>query len=100
PGPQKRAETYRALQELVKQGKVKSIGVSNYGVKHLKELMDSNPEIMPAVNQIEGLQNNFVVLPKSTNEGHIIYNTEVYDFVIEEGDMKTLNCLDERFVAG
>ncbi|CAG8578618.1 26948_t:CDS:2 [Dentiscutata erythropus] len=52
-GPQKRAECFRALQELVKQGKVKSIGVSNYEVKHLKELIDSNPETIPAVNQIE-----------------------------------------------
>ncbi|CAG8655445.1 2116_t:CDS:2 [Gigaspora margarita] len=52
PGPQKRAESYKALQELVKRGLVKSIGVSNYGVKHLQELLDSNPEIKPAVNQI------------------------------------------------
>ncbi|CAG8578004.1 10328_t:CDS:2, partial [Dentiscutata heterogama] len=53
PGSQKRIESYRALQELVKRGNVRSIGVSNYGVKHLKELMDTNPEIIPAVNQIE-----------------------------------------------
>ncbi|RIB01289.1 aldo/keto reductase [Gigaspora rosea] len=53
PGPQKRAETYKALQELVKRGLVKSIGVSNYGVKHLQELLDSNPEIKPAINQVE-----------------------------------------------
>ncbi|KAF0528623.1 glyoxal reductase [Gigaspora margarita] len=53
PGPQKRAESYKALQELVKRGLVKSIGVSNYGVKHLQELLDSNPEIKPAVNQVE-----------------------------------------------
>ncbi|CAG8621778.1 13375_t:CDS:2 [Dentiscutata heterogama] len=53
PGPQKRAESYKALQELVKKGLVKSIGVSNYGVKHLQELLDSNPEIKPAVNQVE-----------------------------------------------
>ncbi|CAG8775935.1 1487_t:CDS:2 [Dentiscutata erythropus] len=52
-GPQKRAESYRALQELVKQGKVRSIGVSNFEVKHLKGLIDNNPEIIPAVNQIE-----------------------------------------------
>ncbi|CAG8503506.1 2034_t:CDS:2 [Gigaspora margarita] len=53
PGPQKRIETYRALQELVKRGTVRSIGVSNYNVKHLKELMDANPEIMPVINQLE-----------------------------------------------
>ncbi|CAG8546012.1 23791_t:CDS:2, partial [Racocetra persica] len=53
PGPQKRVKSYKTLQELVKQGKVRSIGVSNYGVKHLKELMNIDPEIIPAVNQIE-----------------------------------------------
>ncbi|CAG8465749.1 3561_t:CDS:2 [Racocetra fulgida] len=53
PGPEKRAESYKALQELVKRGLVKSIGVSNYGVKHLKELLDSNPEIKPTLNQVE-----------------------------------------------
>ncbi len=53
PGPRLRKESYDALQKLVKLGKVKSIGVSNYGVKHLKELLDQKPEIKPAVNQVE-----------------------------------------------
>jgi len=53
PGKKKRLESYRALEELVKSGKVKSIGVSNYGIHHLRELFETNPEIKPAVNQIE-----------------------------------------------
>ncbi|CAI2165198.1 16702_t:CDS:2 [Funneliformis geosporum] len=53
PGPQLRKESYDALQKLVRLGKVKSIGVSNYGVTHLKELLNQNPEIKPAVNQVE-----------------------------------------------
>ncbi|KAG9306700.1 hypothetical protein G9A89_004247 [Geosiphon pyriformis] len=53
PGKKKRQESYQALQELVEQGKVRSIGVSNYGVHHLKELLSSKPKIKPAVNQIE-----------------------------------------------
>ncbi|CAG8503752.1 4904_t:CDS:2 [Cetraspora pellucida] len=156
PGSQKRIESYRALQELVKRGKVKNIGVSNYCIKHLKELMDTNPEIMPVVNQLEVhpwnnrkeiisyckehkilveasspltrgkklndhilvniaekynrstaqilirwcLQNNFAVLPKSTNKMHIIDNTNVYDFVIEDEDMNILDNLDEHFITG
>ncbi|RIB27234.1 glyoxal reductase [Gigaspora rosea] len=32
---------------------IRSIGVSNYSVKHLKELIDTNPEIIYVVNQIE-----------------------------------------------
>jgi diketogulonate reductase-like aldo/keto reductase len=51
---EKRLESYRALQDAVDQGFVKSIGVSNYGVHHLKELL-SWPELKykPVVNQIE-----------------------------------------------
>ncbi|KAF9929989.1 hypothetical protein FBU30_001008 [Linnemannia zychae] len=53
PGPGLRNESWKALQKLVAQGKVKSIGVSNYGVHHLKELLGSNPTIRPVINQIE-----------------------------------------------
>ncbi|KAF9402924.1 hypothetical protein BGZ94_004783, partial [Podila epigama] len=53
PGPELRAASWKALETLVEQGKAKSIGVSNYGVHHLKELLDSNPRIKPAVNQVE-----------------------------------------------
>src|SRR5204862_7566581 len=36
-----------------KRGKIKSCGVSNYGVHPLKELLDSKPEILHEVNQVE-----------------------------------------------
>ncbi|KAF9972715.1 hypothetical protein BGZ73_004162 [Actinomortierella ambigua] len=52
-GAELRRESWKALEKLVTQGKVKSIGVSNYGVHHLKELLGSNPTIRPVVNQIE-----------------------------------------------
>ncbi|KNC84426.1 hypothetical protein SARC_03354 [Sphaeroforma arctica JP610] len=52
--PYERIGMYRGLEELQRQGIVKSIGVSNFGVKHLQELLDS-PEtsVVPAVNQVE-----------------------------------------------
>ncbi|KAI8575335.1 hypothetical protein K450DRAFT_262273 [Umbelopsis ramanniana AG] len=53
PGPKRRKETWDALQQLVAKDKVKSIGVSNYGIQHLKELLGSNPNIRPVVNQLE-----------------------------------------------
>ncbi|RUP07072.1 NADP-dependent oxidoreductase domain-containing protein [Jimgerdemannia flammicorona] len=53
PGPKRRKESWDAMQQLVVKGKVKSIGVSNYGVHHLKELLGSNPTIRPVVNQVE-----------------------------------------------
>ena len=48
----KRQESWRALCELYKAGRTKAIGVSNYTIAHLQELMDSS-DIVPAVNQIE-----------------------------------------------
>ncbi|CAM0142116.1 hypothetical protein VKS41_004183 [Umbelopsis sp. WA50703] len=53
PGPKLRKESWDALQHLVAKDKVKSIGVSNYGINHLKELLGSNPNIRPVVNQLE-----------------------------------------------
>lgn len=50
-GPEGRKHLWEALKELHAEGKVVTIGVSNYGVKHLQELIDRNET--PAVNQIE-----------------------------------------------
>lgn len=45
-------EAYRALETLLEQGKVRAIGVSNFMVDHLTQLLQS-AEVVPAVNQIE-----------------------------------------------
>ncbi|MCY6482960.1 aldo/keto reductase [Clostridium aestuarii] len=45
-------ETWKALEKLYKEGRVRAIGVSNFKVHHLKELME-DAEIMPMVNQVE-----------------------------------------------
>lgn len=45
-------ETWRALEELYKSGRVKAIGVCNMKEHHLKYIME-NFEIVPVVNQIE-----------------------------------------------
>jgi len=52
PEPGKRRDSWRALIELRKRGVARSIGVSNYTVAHLKELM-ANSDVVPAVNQVE-----------------------------------------------
>ncbi|MFF2854398.1 aldo/keto reductase [Peribacillus sp. NPDC058002] len=52
PGKDKYLETWRALEKLYKDGKVKSIGVSNFHVHHLEKLL-ANSEVKPVVNQIE-----------------------------------------------
>ncbi|GJF48502.1 aldo/keto reductase [Staphylococcus argenteus] len=45
-------ETYKAMEELYEQGKIKAIGVCNFKQHHLEKLM-SETHVVPMVNQIE-----------------------------------------------
>ena len=45
-------EAYRALEQLLEDGKVRAIGVSNFMVDHLTKLLEK-ANVIPAVNQIE-----------------------------------------------
>ena len=51
-GKTKRLEQWRALVDLKEAGKIKYIGVSNWGINHLSELKE-NDLPMPDANQIE-----------------------------------------------
>ncbi|KAI6660249.1 Prostaglandin F synthase-like [Oopsacas minuta] len=53
PNCGKIVDTWRALIELKAKGLVRSIGVSNFGVHHLKALQSSFPNDLPSVNQLE-----------------------------------------------
>eukprot|EP00537_Pseudo-nitzschia_pungens_P007749 CAMPEP_0172367080 /NCGR_PEP_ID=MMETSP1060-20121228/18807_1 /TAXON_ID=37318 /ORGANISM="Pseudo-nitzschia pungens, Strain cf. cingulata" /LENGTH=342 /DNA_ID=CAMNT_0013091167 /DNA_START=391 /DNA_END=1419 /DNA_ORIENTATION=- len=46
-------ETWKAMEELVEEGLVRHIGVSNFPVSLLHELMAGGHKIPPAVNQVE-----------------------------------------------
>jgi len=145
-----RKETWDAFVALRREGKCRSIGVSNYTVRHLQELM-SNSSVVPSVNQVEfhpflyqkellqfctkknialeayrplmrghklnhsvlldvaqkysrtpaqimirwGLQHGLIIIPKSIKSERIVENSQVFDFVISEGDMATLDALNE-----
>ena len=52
PATSRRGESWKALIELQRQGKAVSIGVSNYTVRHLTELL-SDSQVAPVVNQVE-----------------------------------------------
>ncbi|KAF9065353.1 Aldo/keto reductase [Rhodocollybia butyracea] len=51
-GKQRRLDTYKALQECKTAGKIRTVGVSNYNVKHLEEIRNAGYDL-PAINQIE-----------------------------------------------
>ena len=52
PLPGKRRYSWMALETLLEEGRVRAIGVSNYLVRHLEELL-GHARYRPAVNQIE-----------------------------------------------
>ncbi|GGE08135.1 glyoxal reductase [Marinithermofilum abyssi] len=45
-------ETWKALETLYKEGRARAIGVSNFHIHHLQDLM-ADAEVKPAVNQVE-----------------------------------------------
>ncbi|KAF7185035.1 D-galacturonate reductase [Pseudocercospora fuligena] len=63
-------QTWKEMEKLLKTGKTKAIGVSNYSVPYLKELLEK-AEVVPAANQIE----NHPYLPQQ----------EIADFCKEKG---------------
>ena len=52
-GKTARLASWKAVEDAIDDGEIKIGGVSNFGVKHLEELIASKPRILPAVNQIE-----------------------------------------------
>jgi methylglyoxal/glyoxal reductase len=46
-------EAWRALEKLYADGRAKAIGVSNFLVHHLEELLAGGPKVVPMVNQVE-----------------------------------------------
>jgi diketogulonate reductase-like aldo/keto reductase len=52
PQPKTRIDTWRALIQLYDEKKASSIGVSNYTIRHMEEVLHGSP-FKPLVNQIE-----------------------------------------------
>jgi len=147
----KRIATWKIFEKLLETGKVKSIGVSNFTIPQLQELMN-NSKIVPATNQVEfspwlyqkelldfcnknnivleayspltrgkmlndkrlaiiakkydrspaqmilrwAIQQDIVVIPKSTDPKKIVENSQLYDFEIEKKDIETINSFNEN----
>ena len=150
PVQAKSKDTWKAMIQLLKDGKARAIGVSNYEIFDIQEILQ-NFDTIPSVNQVEfhpflyqeqllqfcknnqiqleayspltrgeklnhatvitiaqkydktaaqilirwSLQHDLVVIPKSIHEKRIKENSEVFDFQLEEQDMKLLNSLNE-----
>lgn len=63
PYPDFLLEIWRGLEDLYKEGKIRTIGVSNFRERHLKRIIE-NSSVVPAINQIE-------VSPLNTRDGQI-----------------------------
>ena len=61
-------ETWKAMEEMYRSGRVKAIGVSNFQPHHLRRVLDETGTV-PAVNQIE-------VHPYLTQDGVRAFNAE------------------------
>lgn len=149
-------EAWKALEYLYKEERVKAIGVSNFQVHHLEELL-KDAEIKPAINQIEfhpcltqqkvrefcqnndiqveawsplmagngllenevlkeiakkydktvaqvvlrwDIQSQVVTIPKSTNEGRLIQNADLFDFTLTKDDMEKIDGLNQDLRVG
>jgi methylglyoxal/glyoxal reductase len=52
PVPETRKESWKAMMTLLERGKCRAIGVSNFTIPHLEDLLEEH-ELTPAVNQVE-----------------------------------------------
>ena len=142
------AETWKAMEELYKEGKVRSIGISNFRQHHIDAIL-RNAEIAPMANQIRlcpgetqddvveysrskgmileaysplgtgkifevpemkvlaskyersiaqicvrwSLQMGYLPLPKSVTPSRIEENLKVFDFELEDSDVKLISGL-------
>ncbi|PRP79219.1 hypothetical protein PROFUN_12757 [Planoprotostelium fungivorum] len=149
-GREGRARLFKAMITLQKEGLIHSIGVANFGVKHLQQLKEDT-NVTPAVNQVElhpwcqqrdivdycekeniviqaycplvrgekfgeeglkkiaekhkknpaqvlirwSLQMGYIPLPKSDNPKRINDNADVFDFKLDDEDMKVLREYDQ-----
>ena len=52
PKPETRKDTWRAMERLTREGMARAVGVSNYTIRHLEQLL-ATANTPPAVNQVE-----------------------------------------------
>jgi len=58
-GNELRAAVWDGMADVKDSGKARSIGVSNFGVKHLENLLARKPKYVPSVNQVDLVSRSF-----------------------------------------
>jgi diketogulonate reductase-like aldo/keto reductase len=152
PVPLLRGKSWKALEEIHAAGQAKAIGVSNYTIRHLEELL-KDCKVRPAINQVElsvvlqqpelvdyckeqgmiveaytplaeghffdnptlkeiakkhgksvpqimlrwCIDYGVVALTKSIHEDRIKSNIDIFDFKLDDADMKKLKALDKNY---
>lgn len=155
PGDNSFKDSYQALEDLYKAGKIKAIGVSNFEIHHLKELAEF-ADITPVLNQVEShprmsqnelreyaakndikiqawsplmqgkilkdeilqkiadkhkksvaqvilrwdIQRDVMLVVKSVRSERMASNADVFDFSLDEEDMKTINDMNQDLRVG
>lgn len=70
-------EAWQSVEKLKEEGLAKSIGVSNFDIGSLQQILDSKPKYIPAVNQIE-----YSPLLQNQTEG-IVEFTKKHNILLE-----------------
>ena len=79
------ADTWRAMEKLYVDGRIRAIGVSNFRPEHLRRLLDT-AEVVPAVNQVELHPYLQQVQPRAANDAAGIA-TEAWAPLAKGGDL-------------
>ncbi|CAG5093196.1 Organophosphate reductase [Thermobacillus xylanilyticus] len=78
--------TWRAMEELYREGLIRAIGVSNFLPDRLMDLAQVVLRWL--------VQRNIVVIPKSVRKERIIENFNIFDFELDADDMERIKTLD------
>lgn len=92
---------YRMLEKTYREGKAKSIGISNFEGKYMEELvfagLGKNYGKTPAQVILRWhTQMGFVVIPGSKNAEHIKDNMDIFDFALTDEEMEQIAKLDKN----
>ena len=84
-------DTWKLMEELYQEGKVRAIGVSNFLPQHLLNLME-HAEVVPAVDQLEF---GVMVIPKASSPERMRQNLNLGDFTISQIDMYRIDTMPD-----